>query len=195
MLASLTQVASPINPSTKATHILVVLPQQAVSTPQSIGQVRGTSWTFWAKVSWRRYCRAARWIFPGLDKHPLPPTWRAAHYASGWQWIWSKSLFEQQTLMRKAVQALMEESPAEINFAVYGSERRSLPWRNLRYTSCGSMAPRCLPGKPAKKIPRSNRWEKSPCMDTGEQTILNYCAPKRKEICLRASLPCFRPTN
>ena len=111
MLASLTQIVSPISPSVKATHILVVLPQQAVSAPAKYRGKSRKSWIFWVKVHWRRYCRAARWIFPGLDKHPLPPIWRAAHYASGWRSDLGKSPFEQQTLIRKAVQPLLRKAP------------------------------------------------------------------------------------
>jgi leucyl aminopeptidase len=52
----------------------------------------------------------------------------SANSESGTLYVWvavelGKSSFEQQTLMRKAVQLLMEESPAEINVAVYGNEQ------------------------------------------------------------------------
>ena len=121
MLASLTQAASPINPSTKATHILVVLPQQSVSTPQVSGKSRNKL-DFLGKSVLEALLSRRKMELSQIGQTPA-----AANLESGALCVWvavdlDKSLFEQQTLMRKAVQALMEESPAEINFAVYGSD-------------------------------------------------------------------------
>ncbi|SDA09723.1 leucyl aminopeptidase [Nitrosospira sp. Nsp18] len=116
MLASLIQNASSISPSTKATHILVVLPQFAPSDklqnkPDFLG--RNVLETL---LSRRK-----------MQLGEIAGTPVAANLESGSLCVWvtldlSKSVFEQHTSMRKAVQLLLEETPAEINLAVYGDD-------------------------------------------------------------------------
>jgi leucyl aminopeptidase len=122
MLASLTQFASSINPSTKATYILVVLPQRAVSTAQVSGR-SGIKLDFLGKSVLEALLRRRKMEFDQIGDTPV-----SANLESGALCVWvavdgGKSSFEQQTVMRKAVQLLMEESPAEINVAVYGNEQ------------------------------------------------------------------------
>ncbi len=116
MLASLIQNASSISPSTKATHILVVLPQFAPSDklqnkPDFLG--RNVLETL---LSRRK-----------MQLGEIAGTPVAANLEGGSLCVWvaldlSKSVFEQQTSIRKAVQLLLEETPAEINMAVYGDD-------------------------------------------------------------------------
>ena len=121
----------------------------------------------------------------------------AANLESGALCVWvavdlGKSLFEQQTLMRKAVQALMEESPAEINFAVYGNEEEKSALAQLAvYVAWINGAP--LPSrKTGKKDTDNQPLEKITLHGYREPTISNCCVRKRKEICLRVNLRCFR---
>ena len=115
MLATLTQNASPLSHSTKATHILVMLPNLNKSSDK-----------FPAKSD-----------FPGRDvletllsRRKMKPDEigeapASANLKSGALCAWvmvdlGKSRYEQQTCVRKAVQLLLEESPTEIYLAVYG---------------------------------------------------------------------------
>ena len=122
MLASLTQFASSISPPIKGSHVLVVLPQQVAATskvtdtPQSKPDFLGRR-VLEALLSRRK-----------MELGQIGETPVSANSESGTLYVWvavelGKSSFEQQTLMRKAVQLLMEESPAEINVAVYGNEQ------------------------------------------------------------------------
>lgn len=116
MLASLIQNASSISPSTKATHILVVLPQFTPSDklqnkPDFLG----------------RNVLETLLLRRKMQLGEIAGTPVAANLESGSLCVWvaldlSKSVFEQQTSIRKAVQLLLEETPAEVNLAVYGDE-------------------------------------------------------------------------
>lgn len=116
MLATLTQNASPISQSTKATHILVVLPKldklsdKLQNKPDFLGKN-----VLEALLSRRR-------MRPG----EVGDTPAAANLGSGALCAWvrvdsGKSLFEQQTSVRKAMQLLLEENPAEMHIVIYGS--------------------------------------------------------------------------
>jgi leucyl aminopeptidase len=117
MLATLIQHASPLAESTTtAKHILAVLPQldklpdKLLDKPDIFG--RGIL----ESVLMRRKMQ------PGeISNTPV-----AGNLENGALCVWamidlSKPVFDQQTAMRKAVQLLMEESPAEIHLAVHGS--------------------------------------------------------------------------
>ncbi|MBA4143155.1 MAG: leucyl aminopeptidase family protein [Nitrosospira sp.] len=119
MLASLTQMALPISSSTKAAHILValshadILPNKASHKLQDKPDFLGKN-ILGALLS-RRKMR--------LDEIEGTPV--AAALESGALVAWvivdlAKPVFEQQTLIRKAAQLLLEEHPAEIHLAVYG---------------------------------------------------------------------------
>ncbi|SHL12325.1 leucyl aminopeptidase [Nitrosospira sp. Nsp11] len=116
MLASLIQNASSISPSTKATHILVVLPQFAPSDKlQNKSDFLGRN-VLETLLSRRK-----------MQLGEIAGTPVAANLEGGSLCVWvaldlSKSVFEQQTSIRKAVQLLLEETPAEINMAVYGDD-------------------------------------------------------------------------
>jgi leucyl aminopeptidase len=102
MLASLTQNASSISPSTKATHILVVLPQFAPSDklqnkPDFLG----------------RNVLETLLLRRKMQLGEIAGTPVAANLESGSLCVWmaldlSKSVFEQQTSILKAVQLLLE---------------------------------------------------------------------------------------
>lgn len=114
MLATLTQNASSLSESSKAMHILVVLPKldKSSDTLQNKFDFPGKG-VLEALLSRRK-----------IQLGEIGDT-AAANLASGALCVWvmvdsSKPIFEQQTAVRKAIQVLLEESPAEIHLAVYG---------------------------------------------------------------------------
>jgi leucyl aminopeptidase len=122
MLASLTQIASPLSLSVKATHILVVLPYHAASSGKASAKP-GTTLDFFGKSVLEALLSRRKMELDQIGDAPV-----SGNAPSGALCVWvavelGKSPFEQQTLMRKAVQLLMEESPAEINVAVYGNDQ------------------------------------------------------------------------
>ncbi|MEK7768570.1 MAG: leucyl aminopeptidase family protein, partial [Pseudomonadota bacterium] len=115
MLATLTQNASPLSHSTKATHILVILPKLDKSPDKfpdkSDFSGRGVLETLLSRRKMK------------LDEIGEAPV--SANLKSGALCAWvmvdlGKSRYEQQTCVRKAVQLLLEENPTEIDLAVYG---------------------------------------------------------------------------
>ena len=122
MLASRTQIASPISLSTNATHILVLLPQEVALKDKAADKL-GRSSDFFGKSVLEALLSRRKMEFDQIGETPI-----SANLESSALCVWvavdlSKSPFEQQTLIRKAVQPLIEESPAEINIAVYGNEQ------------------------------------------------------------------------
>ena len=125
MLATLIQHASPLTESTtaKARHILAVLPKldklpdKVPDKPDVFGR------DILEAILIRRKMQ------PGeISNVPV-----AGNLENGALCVWAmidtgKSAYEQQTAMRKAVQLLLEESPAEIHLTVSGddAERRAL---------------------------------------------------------------------
>ncbi|SEL39711.1 M17 family metallopeptidase [Nitrosovibrio tenuis] len=116
MLATLIQHASPLTMSTMAKHILAVLPKLD-KLPDKLSdkpEVFGTG--VLEAILMRREMQ------PGeISNTPI-----AGNLENGALCVWamvdsSKSVFDQQTAMRKAVQLLLEESPAEIHLVVYGN--------------------------------------------------------------------------
>src|SRR5690349_20528761 len=117
MLATLIQHASPLAESTTtARHILVVLPRLD-KLPDTLLDKPG--------VFGRDILEAVlmrRKMQPGeISNVPV-----AGNLENGALCVWimvdsGKSVFDQQTAMRKAVELLLEESPAEIHLAVYGN--------------------------------------------------------------------------
>ncbi|WP_025041637.1 M17 family metallopeptidase [Nitrosospira briensis] len=125
MLASLTQNASSISSSTKATHILVVLAQSAPSD-----KLRNKP-DFLGKNVLETLLSRRKIQLGEITGNPV-----AANIESGSLCVWvavdlSKSVFEQQTSIRKAVQLLLEETPAEINIAVYGDDGQRRAFAHL----------------------------------------------------------------
>ncbi|WON74489.1 leucyl aminopeptidase family protein [Nitrosospira sp. Is2] len=123
MLASLTQIASPISSSIKATHILVALPQQPAASGKAAAKP-GESLDFLGNSVLEALLSRRKMEFDQIGETPV-----SANLPSGALCVWvavdlGKSSFEQQTRMRKAVQLLIEESPAEINVAVYGNDQQ-----------------------------------------------------------------------
>ena len=123
MLASLTQIASPISSPINATHILVVLPYQA-GLPGKVADKPEESLDFFGKGVLEALLSRRKMELDQIRETPI-----SANLESGALCVWvavdlDKSPFEQQTLVRKAVQLLIEESPSEINVAVYGDDQR-----------------------------------------------------------------------
>ncbi|ARO87523.1 peptidase M17 [Nitrosospira lacus] len=116
MLATLTQNASPISESTKATHILVVLPKLGgiSDKPRNRPDFLGKN-ALEALLSRR-----------GMQPGEISDSPAAASLGSGALCAWvmvdsGESPFEQQTSVRKAMRLLLEENPAEIHLAIYGN--------------------------------------------------------------------------
>lgn len=156
MLATLIQHVSPMIESTPATHILVVLPKLAGSSdklpnkPDFVG--KGMLETL---LSRRK-----------MKPEEISQTPVSANLSNGALCAWvavdqSKSLFEQQTSVRKAVQLLLEENPAEIHLAVYGdtAEKRAFAqlavyaaWINGAKLPLRKTGKENKPGKPLARI-------------------------------------------
>jgi leucyl aminopeptidase len=122
MLATLTQNASPISRSTKATHILAVLPKREGGSDKYLDKLDFMGKNVLESLLSRRRMRLGE-----MDGAPA-----AANLDSGALCAWvmvdsGKSLFEQQTSVRKAMQLLLEENPVEMHLAIYGNvdERRA----------------------------------------------------------------------
>jgi leucyl aminopeptidase len=118
MLATLIQHASPLAESTTtARHILVVLPRQDKLLDTLLDKPGVFGKDILEAVLMRRKMQ------PGeISNVPV-----AGNLENGALCVWTmidsgKSVFDQQTAMRKAVQLLLEESPAEIHLAVYGND-------------------------------------------------------------------------
>ena len=107
MLATLTQNASPISRSIKATHILVVLPKREEDSDKYLDKLDFMGKNVLESLLSRRRMRLGK-----MDGTPA-----AANLDSGALCAWvmvdlDKSLFEQQTSVRKGMQLLLEENPA-----------------------------------------------------------------------------------
>ena len=112
MLATLIQNAPPISESTRATHILVLLPKSKTLTEKT---------AFIGLESLQALLSRRKMKLGEIGDAPV-----SANLKSGALCAWvmvdtGKSLFEQQTCARKAVQLLLEEKPSEIHVAVYGN--------------------------------------------------------------------------
>ncbi|MCX7184135.1 MAG: leucyl aminopeptidase family protein [Nitrosospira sp.] len=115
MLATLTQNASPPSHSTKATHILVILPKLNKPSDKFPDKPDFPGRDILEALLARRKMKPDE-----ISDAPV-----SANLKSGALCAWimpdlDKSRFEQQTCVRKAVQLLLEENPAEIDLAVYG---------------------------------------------------------------------------
>ncbi|WP_300088818.1 leucyl aminopeptidase family protein [uncultured Nitrosomonas sp.] len=113
MLATLIQNDHAFDESVRAAHLLVILPK--------------------ADKMAAKYQLPAEQVLndllqrQGTSVSKLAETSLSANLQNGSLYTWvmvdsSKSLFEQQTSLRKAVQLLLDEHPAEIHLAVYGED-------------------------------------------------------------------------
>src|SRR3954464_3607789 len=119
MLATLVQHTSPLTESTTATHILAVLPK-ADKLPDSPA--------VFAKRTLEAVLARRKMQPEEISKTPV-----AGNLEGGTQCVWvmmdlDRPVFDQQTVMRRAVQLLTEETPVEIHLAVHGNdvEKRAL---------------------------------------------------------------------
>ena len=122
MLASLFQNASSIDQSVKASHILVVLPKLE-KLPKKYDTPGEESLD---KLLLRRAMKLA-----DLTTTPV-----SANLSNGELCAWvmidtSLAVFEQQTVMRKAVKLLLEENPAELHIAVIGTTQQRKAFSEL----------------------------------------------------------------
>src|SRR5688572_6665033 len=112
MLATLIQNDTAFDESTRASHLLIILPVLD-------------------KIPAKYHLPGEQVLNDLLQRRGIPlnrlgemPL--SANLQNGALYTWvmvdfGKSLFEQQTSLRKAVQLLLEEHPAEIHLAVYGN--------------------------------------------------------------------------
>ncbi len=126
MLASLTQNDLPVSQSTRATHILVLMPKPNKSSGklQNMPDFLGKS-VLGALLSRRK-----------IQIGEIGDTSVTANLGNGALCVWvlvdpGKSIFEQQTSVRKAVKILLDESPAEIHLAVYGDPDKKRAFAEL----------------------------------------------------------------
>ena len=115
MLASLLQNTSSIDQSVKASHILVVLPKLE-KFPKKFDIPGEESLN---KLLIRREMKLTDLITTPVNAN-LPDGELCA-------WVMidtNRSVFEQQTALRKAVKLLLEEGPVELHIAVYGSTQQ-----------------------------------------------------------------------
>ncbi len=126
MLATLTQNASPPSHSTKATHILVILPKPGKSPDKFPDKLDFLGRDVLGNLLARRKMKPDE-----ISDAPV-----SANLKNGALCAWvmpdlSKSRYEQQTCVRKAVQLLLEENPAEIHLAVYGDAEQKRVFAEL----------------------------------------------------------------
>jgi leucyl aminopeptidase len=117
MLARLSQNSASLSESSKATHILVMLP--APGQPAEAADRFRSKFDFFGKGLLEIMLSRRKITFREAGDMV------SATLASGALTIWlmvdsSRTLFEQQTSVRRAVQLLLDENPAEIHIAVYG---------------------------------------------------------------------------
>lgn len=153
MLATLIQNTLPLSASTKATHILVLLPQAKGKAAPEKAAFIGRE-TLLASLSRRK-----------MKLEEISDTPVSANLKSGALCAWTmvdtgKSRFEQQTCMRKALQLLLEENPSEIHVAVYGDADRKQVLAELAvYAAWVNGA--VLPSRKSKKSGKKNTDKKA----------------------------------
>lgn len=127
MLASLFQNSSSIDQSTKASHILAILPRlEKLPKKYNI-----TGEEALEKLLLRRELKVT----------DLAVTPVSANLPNGELCAWvmidsNQTVFEQQTAMRKAVKLLLGENPAELHVAVYGTTQQRKSFSELAVYAC-----------------------------------------------------------
>src|SRR5687768_14364894 len=153
MLASLIQNAAPISTPKKPAHILVVLPRvdalgKGSSDKSSVK--RQDKPDFFGKGVLEILLSRRKMQLGEMAGSPL-----AANLENGSLCAWvmvdlSQSPFEQQTVIRKAVQLLLEENPPEIHLAIYGSDSQRQALAQLAVYACWINGP-VLPSRKTGK--------------------------------------------
>ena len=142
MLAALEQHPGPISEAALArtSHALFLLPKVA-----SAREVRALpAGDVLASVLERRRLKPA-----ALADTPVAATLRKGTLASWASVDSAKSVFEQQTIVRRAMQTLLDEKPESLSIAVFGSadERR---WAAVRAVQCAWLNGPALPARKKK---------------------------------------------
>src|SRR5512146_2818115 len=116
MLATLIQHASSLTESTTAKHILAVLPKLD-KFPDKLSDKSDVV----GKGVLEAVLKRRKMQLGEISNTPVVGNLEGGALCA-WVMVDSgKSIFDQQTVMRKAIQLLLEESPAEIHLAVYGN--------------------------------------------------------------------------
>ena len=122
MLASLIQHSSPIDKSLKASHILVILPRLE-RLPKKY-EIPGEETL--KNILNRRNLKLSQ-----LSKSPVTADLDSSALCT-WVMIDSdQSIFEQQTIIRKAAHTLLTENPTEIHLAVFGNTSQKQEFAKL----------------------------------------------------------------
>jgi leucyl aminopeptidase len=144
MLATLEQHPGPISDTAlaKSSHVLFLLPKVA-----SVREVKALpAGDVLAAVLERRRLKAS-----DLPDTPVVATLRKKTLACWASVDATKSVFEQQTLVRRAMQPLLDEKPESLSIAVFGSadERRSAA---VRAVQCAWLNGPALPVRKKKRL-------------------------------------------
>lgn len=144
MLASLFQNISPIDHSIKASHILVILPQLE-KLPKKYNVLGEESL---GKLLLRREMKLT-----DLNDTPVSANLEKGELCAWVMLNTNKSIFDQQTCIRKAIKLLLIENPPEIHIAVYGTthQRKSFSELAVYATWVNGAALPVRKNKPIKK--------------------------------------------
>ena len=122
MLASLFQNISPIDQSIKASHILVILPKLEKIPKKS--DITGEEPL--KKLLLRREMQLS-----DLSDTPVSANLEKGELCAWVMLDTSKTVFDQQTCMRKALKLLLSENPSEIHINVYGTTQQRRDFSEL----------------------------------------------------------------
>lgn len=122
MLALLHQNISSIDQSINASHILVILPKS---------EKRAQKYHFYGEETLERLLLRRQMSLLELSETPVCGDLQQGELCA-WVMVDSNhSVFEQQTIIRKALKLLLAEYPAEIHIAVYGSTQQKQNFAEL----------------------------------------------------------------
>lgn len=145
MLASLHQDISPIDSSIKASHILVVIPKSEKLSKKS---------HFYAEESLTKLLLRRNLELATLAETPVSADLQQGELCAWVMIDTNQSIFEQQSVMRKAIKLLLSENPSEIHIEVNGSVQQKGNFAELAvYTTWLNGA--ILPVRKNKPAPKS----------------------------------------
>ncbi|MCB1986514.1 MAG: leucyl aminopeptidase family protein [Burkholderiales bacterium] len=122
MLATLIQNSSSFDPSTPASHILVILPKLERLPKKYIIPGEDTL----KQLLERRHIKLSK-----ISETPVSANLDNGALCSWMMIDTSKTVFEQQTTVRKAIQSLLKENPSEIHLAIYGNNNQKLHFSEI----------------------------------------------------------------
>lgn len=115
MLATLIQNPSSFDPAVSATHILVILPKLE-KLPKK--------YTIPGEETLKKLLERRQFILSKISETPVCGNLENGALCSWVMIDTSKPVFDQQTAVRKAIQPLLTENPAEIHLAIFGNNNQ-----------------------------------------------------------------------